>query len=221
MARPGRSKNYETKLDGNRPIKGRAIKRYSPKEVAEHLRIIQDAWIEGASDAEIRRILDAAGHKVGGTRVAVLRGRIEQRIAEETESSRPYSKVRQARRITRAIRDTKGQRAKDGKGWIVKPDHAARIGYENMIAKIEGNYEPLRVEVDAVHRHAVAEVIASFTEEQMDRYVQAFDRMASLAESKARETGEHLADLLPRPPVAALQPGHRASTNGKSNGIIS
>jgi len=196
-------------------VKGQPIKRYAAAEVAEHLRIIQDAWVEGATDREIKRILEQAGHKLGSARVGLLRVRVQQRVLDESEAERPYSKVKQARRLTRAIRDTKGQRSKDGKGWIIKPDHQARVGYENMIAKIEGNYEPVRIEVDAVHRHAVAEVIASFSEEQMEHYVQAFDRMAQLAESKARENGEQLVDLLPRPPVAPVQPPY---ANGKFNG---
>jgi hypothetical protein len=51
----------------------------------------------------------------------------------------------------------------------------------------------------------------------MEHYAQAFDKMRNLAESKARENGEQLTDLLPRAPVAIWQPPPHGA-NGKANG---
>lgn len=204
-------------LAGKRPEKGKPIKRYAKQEVAEHMRIVLDAWVAGATDREIKRILEQAGHSLGRARVQLLRERVQTKTLDESEAERPYSKARQARRIMRHIRDTNGQRAKDGKGWAVKPEHSARAKYEDMVARIEGNYEPVVIEVNAVHRHAVIEVMAGLSDEQWEQHVQAFDRMMGLAQAKARENGEQVEDLLPRP--APLPPPARANgANGKANG---
>lgn len=180
-------------------------KRYTFRETQEQIRIVQDAWIEGASDYEIHQIfrkLYAEG-KVSSAismyRVEKLRERVQAKVVEDGEKERPFNKIRQVRRITKALRETKGAYKEDGT-VIRKPDHASRVKYEDLIAKIEGNFEPIKVEVDAVHRHAIIEVIASLTPEDLKRYADAYDQVVQLAETQAKAQNIKLPDLLPRAP---------------------
>lgn len=206
------SKKVDRRRENTRRIGKEAVatgsskRRYTAAQVATQMQLIGDLWIEGASDREIWLACAKAYDEgkldspLSRPRVRLLRDRVQKRVLEETETERPFTKARQARRLTRAIRDCKG--VQDAKGvWLRKPDHMSRARYEDMIARVEGNYEPIRIEVDAVHRQAVADVIAGLTEEDLKRYGNAFDRMVELAESKAKEVGENLADVLPRPPL--------------------
>lgn len=203
-------------------------KRYTPADIAAQMQFVGDAWVEGASVKEISRASREAykagtlGCALTAKRVGILLERVQRQLLTEAEDQRPYTKVRQARRITKALRECRGVRRSDGT-WASKPDHASRARYEDMIARIEGNYEPIKVEVDAVHRQAVADIIAGLTDEEIKRYSDAFERLTELAESKARELGETLDAVLPRPPPHDSN-GVRSTngvngTHGGSNGV--
>lgn len=195
----------------------KSAKRFTAHQVVRQMQLVTDAWVEGATDREIVKVFEEAynagkiDHVIGRNRVTLLRERAQQKLLEDAETERPYTKTQQARRITKALRECKGVRGPNGK-WLEKPDHMARSRYEDMIARIQGNYEPVRIEVDAVHRHAIAEVIASLTPEQMAHYEQSFDRIMELAEGKAKELGEPLTTLLPKPPNPSTM------SNGGTNG---
>lgn len=187
--------------------------RYSKEETRAQMDIVASLWIEGYTEAEIKAKLRDAGHKVSTKRIIALKGMVQESFKLETERDRPLSKQRQLHRLYKLRRIAQGGDMERWKGTgknrkkatlYVDPDHAALARYEDMIARLEGNYEPLKVDVDMVHREALIDVIGSLTTEQARELTEDFDRLYALAQAGAHATGGQLpAQLAPAITVQA------------------
>lgn len=181
-------------------LKGRPIKRYSPLQVQEQLRLVEQGIVNGFTERQIQQALANEAVKsdkpyllVGLSRIGTLKARVYEELKREGERARPQTKEKQLRRLYSDLVRMRQQ---------PKTNFAAIAKHEELISKIEGNFEPIVVEVDVVHREAVTNVIASMTEEQMSKMVEAFDKMAALAESAAKARGEKPPIVVPALRVA-------------------
>ncbi len=83
--------------------------------------------------------------------------------------------------------------------WVVKPNWGAVTRLETLIASIQGNFEPIKLDIDVVHREALTNVLTSITPEQAIQLMTSYDKLASLAAAAAHARGEKLPPLLPSP----------------------
>jgi hypothetical protein len=88
---------------------------------------------------------------------------------------------------------------------LVAPVWSAVTRLEALIAQIEGNFEPIRVDIDVMHREALTNVLTSVTPEHALMMVESYDRLASLAATAAHARGE-------KPASPRLIPVKREST---------
>lgn len=177
--------------------KGVPIKRYTKAQAAEQEAIVEHALVHGQTERQMILAMQARGAAegkpylfVGANRIRVLKLRVHERMKHEAERTRPQSKEKQLRRL---YADLLRERQKP------EPKISVIAKYEELIAKIEGNFEPIVHEVDVVHREAVQSVIGAMTEEQAVSLIQGYDEMFALAKAAAEAQGRQLPSLIPDP----------------------
>lgn len=174
---------------------GRKFIRYTKVQTEEQIVVVEAALVQGLSERDIKRALEAKAVKeqkpflaVSLGRIRKLKARVHEQMKLESERTRPQTKEKQLRRLYTELAD-----ARKASAW------QAVTKIEDLIARIEGNYEPIRLDVDVVHREALTNVLTSITPEQAAAFSDAYDQMMQLAESAARATGKALPSLLPAP----------------------
>ncbi len=180
--------------------KGVPIKRYTPAERDDQMRIVEELVINGYTERQILTTLRANDHPdVSMNRVRIIKGRVHERMKLESERTRPLTKEKQLRRLYTQLRIAQGKRSQDGKSWVEKPNWQAITKLEETIARVEGNYEAIKLDVDVVHREALSNVLGDMTEEQGLELVAAYDQLMELAQSAANASKRPLPALLPAP----------------------
>lgn len=192
------SEDVETKRpQGAQP--GVPIKRYTRLEADDQMRIVEELVVNGYTERQMLATLKVNKHDVSLNRVRVIKSRVHERMKLESERTRPLTKEKQLRRLYTQLRIAQGKRTADGRGWTEKPNWSAITRLEETIARVEGNYEPLRLDVDVVHREALTNVLGDMTEEQALELSAAYDAMMEMALSAANATNSVLPSLLPAP----------------------
>lgn len=179
------------------PKRKQKIKRFTIQETQAQMQEIADGWIAGDDERTIRAKMAKKGIATSHARFYTLKARVQEEAKLEHERDKPLSKQRQLKRLYKLRQQAEGLRTVDGRGWIIKPVHTALVRYEELIAKIEGNFEPLKIDVDIVHREAIMQVLGNMTDAHAQALVESYDRMASLAAHAAKERGEAMPLLLP------------------------
>lgn len=193
----------------------KAIKTvHLPADTARQKQLVYDAWVNGYSERETKRIL--ANQKppihISLGRIKTLKARVQEESKAEFERDRPTLKHQQLARLARYRRLAEGRRTLDGRTWIEEPNHAALAKYEQLYADIAGTKEPLKIDVEIVHREAIIEVVGDMTDETADQLVAAYDNLAQLAHVGAKQLGMQMPELLPKP-VITVEP-LKTETNG-------
>lgn len=169
------------------PIPG--PRRYTIDEVRKQVLAVEELLIEGARTPVIYRVLRGTGHpEITRARVSLLVQRVQNdwlTLAKDDE--RLANRESALRRIHRARQVANGTRTPDGKGWLVKPNHAAIIGYESLLMKLQGTSEAIKVDVDVRYTTAMLEVVGSLTGDQASEYLEEALRQREDAELARRE----------------------------------
>jgi hypothetical protein len=182
------------------PAKGTPIKRYTVQETNEQTALIEAGLIQGLSERELRVALAKKQHFVSVTRVKTLKARVHEAMKLESERTRPQSREKQLRRLYAELAEARGKvdPAKPGT-YLTKPHWSAVTRLEMLIAQVEGNFEPIKIDVDVVHREALTNVLTSITPDQAAQLIDSYDRLATLAAAAAHARGEAMPALLPAP----------------------
>jgi hypothetical protein len=80
-----------------------------------------------------------------------------------------------------------GQRTPDGAGWLVPPNHAALIGHEKQLARLQGTEQPIKIDVEARVVNACVSVIAGMSHEEIQHALTHQQEMRRLAEAYKQE----------------------------------
>lgn len=129
----------------------------------------------------VREVLDAWNQKREGTK------------AVEDARSQAIARVRSmlvhARGTPKVVDDPlTGGRKQDG--WLVEPDHRATAKYEEILMRLEGTDQPIKVDVNVRVSAALEGVIANLTPQQVERFVarrRELERLADLARARLPE----------------------------------
>ena len=176
-----------------------AIKRYTLDETLRQTAIVEECLVYGRSEAEMIRSIARDGMTVGVNRVRSLKARVHERMKLEGERTRPMTREKQLRRLYAELADARGEKDPCTGMWKVKPHWSAVTRIEMLIAQVEGNFEPIKLDIDVVHREALTNVLTSITAEQASAMLVSYDRLATLAEAAAHAQGVKMPSLLPAP----------------------
>jgi hypothetical protein len=116
------------------------------------------------------------GLGIGQTSTEKYIRRVRERWLMEAEASRPNDKANAVNRLMQSMRDAR----RAGK-W------SAVLGFERLIADIQGTREPLRVDLNMNVNTALMNIIGSYTDEQRDSILAEYEEMeerAKLAEAQ-------------------------------------
>lgn len=178
--------------------------KWTKEQSEQQLTWIEAGIIKGLSERQMQgAILRTHGQRLSLTRIRTLKARVTEAWKLEGERTRPLSKQAQLRRLYEHLDSARGKKDKDGR-FIEKPNHAAIGRYEQLIAEVEGNFDPIKIDVDIVHREALMEVLGNMTEQNMAALVAAYDEMHTLAQEAAQQQNRPLPQLLPPATVITL-----------------
>ncbi len=174
---------------------------HSKEDTRKQMALVLDGWVTGLSERATQAAIEKQhGIRLSIGRIRTLRARIQDDAKAEFERERDTLKLQQLARITRYRRQAE-QKTELRKGEIVvtkEADHTALVKWEQLYADIAGTKEPIKIDVDIVHREALTEVVGSMTADMAERFVEAYDHMMQLAEAGARHTGAEIPQVLPR-----------------------
>lgn len=137
----------------------------------------------------LRKQEDPALH-IGKARTRTIVNRVRAQWAKHDAEVRPTNRAMQERRLLKCIRDASGFKDKNGR-WIERPNHNALVGYEKLLADLQGTREPVRVDVNVQVNETILHVISGMGAEQV---------AASLARIRERDemAAAYRAQQLPR-----------------------
>ena len=144
-------------------------KRYSIVEVREQLRAVEGLLIQGATHGQIVRAMKKFAVPCGEKRATNLIERIKTQWAQEDDAVRAVKKAAAERRLIQHIENAKGDVADDG---TYKNANFQAIGrFEQLLADLQGTREPVKVQLDLQVSVAVAQLVATYTPEQVTRAI--------------------------------------------------
>lgn len=140
-----------------RPARGVPPVRYSKEETREQLEFVAALDAKYATQKQIQDLWQQEkGTPLARARVMWLVARVRESWKEEDERARPFWKARQIRALEDDIRAARA-----------KKDYTAVARFQQLLAKIMGTEEPVRVEVDVVVTQAIMQVIGGMTIDQL------------------------------------------------------
>ena len=164
---------------------GRGLSKYWPAvQVEQHMQAVESLYLSTISKTAICRTMRTR-FGISESRANQLLNRVKERWLAEDAEARPVNKSAQIRRLLGYIRDARGERDQDGT-WKVKPDTGALAKFEMILADIQGTKAPVEIAVDVRIGHAMQNVIAGLSSDQMTRYLAEAREQRALAQ-KARE----------------------------------
>jgi hypothetical protein len=134
---------------------------------------VEGLLLQAASTAQIVATLRDMGVK--RRRAAQLVSRIRDRWSRETEATRAYTRDEQIRRVKRYIQRLQGRpKIVDDQivGWHEQPNYPMLHRWESLLADLEGNKEPLKINVDVRYTEAMLAVVGSMPGEDLLRLAQ-------------------------------------------------
>lgn len=147
---------------------------WTRQEIAEQEERVEAGLVRAASVNQIAETLRTE-HGVGRRRTLQLIARIRERWSRETESTRAYTRDEQIRRVRLYIQRLQGRpKIVNGemKGWDEPPNYHMLHKWESLLADLEGNKEPLKINVDVRYTEAMLSVMAGVTGEDLLRLAQ-------------------------------------------------
>ena len=144
---------------------------------------VEKAWVSGFSEREIvelaSRPRNPTDGKSSGLGISITQAyryldQVKERLSKEFEASRHLFKARASQRITREIME-----ARQAKQW------SAIAPLENVLARIEGTMEPIKVTVDVQVSVALLNVIGNMSPHEMDTILAEYEEI----ETKAKQLG--------------------------------
>jgi len=148
---------------------GRVI--YARAEVELYEQTVEGLLLQGAGNHQLLRAMREQ-HGLGQAYALKLAGRVRRRWADETEQQRPFTRAEQIRRVRRMILRLQGDPIVENNqvvGWRTPPDYQKLLRWERFLADLEGNREPIRVDIDVRYTQAMLAVIGSVDGEHLKR----------------------------------------------------
>ncbi len=135
-------------------------KRYTPAEARAQEQILEELLLANMTSrpAMINFIADKTGQRIGINRVNVLTQRIFQRWADEDATTRQANKAAAERRLK-----SYALKAAAEKKW------SAVARFEELLSKVQGTQEPLRVSLDVETTTAIMGVVGTMSADDMNR----------------------------------------------------
>ena len=181
---------------------------WSAQETREQLSAVEGLLVQGARMGEIHRVLRRQW-PASMKRARILVDRVKRQWADfAKDDDRVANREAAIRRLHAMRRTAEGLRDpndKTGTRWLVKPDHAAVLGYERIIADLEGTKKPIEVNVDGRFTAAMLEVVANLTGDQASEMLETALEQKRLSDLARREL-----PALVMEPVAGSSSGHSA-----------
>jgi hypothetical protein len=127
--------------------------------------------VSGAPGSSIKKQLQKK-YAIGITAATRILRAARERMLAETAAERPFTKAVQARRLIIMINDARK-----------RGNFSAVAGFEQMLAKIQGNFEPVQIDVHQHQEMAIEDELQRFSEEdEVRELVEKYDEMERDAE---------------------------------------
>lgn len=172
------------------PNENPSLRSWTAAETREQLAAVEGLMVQGARPGEIHRVLRRQW-PVSMLRVRKLVDRVKRQWSDfARDEDRVACREAAIRRLHGMRRVAEGERDPNdptGRTWLRKPDHAAVLGYERLLADLEGTKKPIEVSVDSRFTGAMLEVIANLTGDQASEMLEAAMEQKRLAELASRE----------------------------------
>lgn len=149
---------------------------YASRQLAKQLRVPF-----ARAKRVVREVLDQLAARREGTKA------VED--ARSQAIARVRSMLAHARGTPKVIEDPRTGERKQA-GWLVEPDHRAVAKYEEILMRLEGTDQPIKVDVNVRMSAALEGVISNLSPKQVERFVERrreLERLAGLARARLPE----------------------------------
>lgn len=174
------------------PVKHVARRKWTQIQVSQQLQVVEGLLTQGSNANQIKQALarPPLNFSLGYNRVTALMARVREKWRDEDESARVAWKSAQIRRLHNHLRKAQGRepnkQVEGDKGE--KINHSAVLGYENLLADLQGTKEPILVNVDVRYTEALTLTVASLTPDEIESWIDEYDTTMADA-ARARELG--------------------------------
>lgn len=143
--------------------------KYTLAEVQKHETVVEQLYLRGYTKTRILR--DASvGLGISVARVRKLLARIQERHIAEDADQRAGWKSAQIRRVHESLREARGYNSLTGQRDRT-PNHTAIARYEEILARIQGTYAPVEIDMNVQYTQALMNVIVHTEPEELARIV--------------------------------------------------
>lgn len=147
----------------------RAPRRYTLEEVRRQLDFVEGLLVLGAMESAI---VGQAVRTLGipKYRAKVLIQRIVARWEDENRLHSGANRNAAVRRTLKQIQNCQGRRdPRNPNVWLEKPNHLAIIRYEEHLAKLQGTYAPIEVDVKVANAEVLMAVFSRYSVDDLKR----------------------------------------------------
>jgi hypothetical protein len=160
--------------------------RFSPAEVERQMAAVRELMLRGHGFKVITRHMRLA-FSVGEARTRKLMQRVQDAWLSRAADDKQYYRSWTEARLLAVIAQLHGERNKPEDWpklgeWKVRPNWSALIRFEELLAKIQGTIQPVKVDVNLTVNAAVHHVFYDLTPEQiaeMDQKALEDERLAA------------------------------------------
>ena len=177
-------------------INRRPLQTYTLAETRRQMNAVEQLLLQLVPANKI--IANAAQIGCSRHRVQKLIARVQDLWAEQDKKQRHVAKSEQIRRIQECLREARGWNrttgVRDG-----KTNHHAVIRYEEFLARLQGTYAPIEIDINVQYTEALLSVIVHQEPEELMRIVEeekARDRLVQAFTQEHPEVARELAPVL-------------------------
>lgn len=170
----------------------KVAKVYTHAESAEHLAFVESLMLTpGVSQsAAIRACRSRLGF--GESRYLNLKKRVLAAWALQDKAEPGDKRAAAIRRIEAMLAHARGEQRVDPNDatkrvWTRPPNHPAVRAYEDLLARLQGTFMPIEVNVTHTVSNALQNVMGNLTEDQLQDYMHEYLETKRLAEERRAE----------------------------------